>query len=299
MTPSDEPAQPPGEPPSRRGRPPEPVGEDVGATHRAWLEPVRSRLFSSGLTLDELVSRSGYSKARLSELLRGKGYYPGWEITYSVVRALDIPVWPLRRLWTAAAREANKNPTWIENRIRDVQPLGPEEQPLAHAGFTDAMTEPYTAYARAFLQSDHRARWVVAETFDILWLTWDEAIASPNAPRHAWRLLRSRVMFRADQRPDGRPDLRVAAFSTAAQAHIGDLEARLAHIERQAAFFDAITRLPQDQLDVIVLRHLCGIPADDVSGVLGLSPAITHTIDHHARGALEATYHNPGVINPQ
>jgi transcriptional regulator with XRE-family HTH domain len=299
MTPTAVPEQPSGEPPSRRGRPPESIGEEVGATHRAWLEPVRSRLFASGLTLDELVSRSGYSKARLSELLRGKGYYPGWEITYSVVRALDLPVWPLCRLWTAAAREANKNPVWIERRIRDVQPLGPEERPVAHQGFTEAMTGLYTAYARAFLQSDHRARWVVAETFDILWLTWDEAVASPNTPRHAWRLLRSRVMFRADQRPDGRPDLRAAAFATVAQDRINDLDARLAHIERQAGFFDAITRLPRDQLDVIVLRYLCGIHPDVIPGILGLSPAITHTVDHHARGALEGTYDNPGVITPQ
>ncbi|MFG2793410.1 hypothetical protein [Streptomyces sp. NPDC048419] len=67
-----------------------------------------------------------------------------------MVRALDIPVWPVRRLWTAAAREANKNPNWIKNRIHDVQPLGSEERPVAHEGFTKAMTHPYTAYARAF-----------------------------------------------------------------------------------------------------------------------------------------------------
>jgi DNA-directed RNA polymerase specialized sigma24 family protein len=255
-----------------------------------WLESVRSRLFASDLTLDCLASRSGYSKTRLSELVRGEGYYPRWEITYSVARALDVPVWPLRRLWSAAAREANKNPTWIESCIRDVQPLGPEERPVAQQGFTEAMSEPYTTYARAFLQSDVRARWVVRETFDILRLTWDDAVASPNTPRHAWCLLRSRVMFRADQRPDGRPDLRAAAFSTVAQSRIDDLEARLAHIDEYAGFFDAITRLPPDQLDVIVLRYLCGVSPDAIPGIVGLSPAFTHTIDHHARGALEGIY---------
>ncbi|MEV4975382.1 helix-turn-helix domain-containing protein [Streptomyces scopuliridis] len=301
MTPFTVPEQPDGEPPSRRGRKPESIWEKAGASHRAWLEPVRSRLFASGLTLDDLVNRSGYSKTRISELLRGKGYYPGWEITYSVVRALDIPVFPLRRLWTAAAREADKDTAWIESRIHEVQPLQPEQPPLAHQGFTETMREPYTAYARALLQSDQRAAWVVAEVFDILWLGWDEATTSPDVRRHAWRLLRSRVMLRAHHHPDGHPDLRAAAFFTVAQSRIDDLTARFAQIGEMSDFFDGIGRLPQDQFDIAVLRYLCGICLHAVPDVVGLSPALTHAMDHHARGALENTYHrhdDPGVITP-
>ncbi|GGS40395.1 XRE family transcriptional regulator [Streptomyces griseoviridis] len=287
MKPSQTPDRSEGDPPGRRGRPPEPICETAGAAHRSWLEPVRSRLEASGLTLDDLVSRSGYSKTRLSELLRGKGYYPGWEITYSVVRALDIPVGPLRRLWTAAAVEARKDTAWIRSRILDVQPPGPEHQPVAHLGLTQAMWRPYTAYAQAFLQTERRARQVVAETFDILWLTWDEATGSPDTPRHAWQLLRSRVLARAPRRPDGRPDLRAAAFSTAVLADLPDLADRLARVDVLARFFDAIAGLPPDQMDVIVLRYLCATDPDAVPGVVGLSPAVTHTLDHHARGALD------------
>jgi DNA-directed RNA polymerase specialized sigma24 family protein len=284
------PDQPGEDPPSRRGRPPEPICESAGTAHRTWLEPVRTRLTSSGLTLDDLVSRSGYSKTRLSELLRGKGYYPGWEITYSVVRALDIPVSPVCRLWKAAAVEAEKDTVWIKNGIRDVQLPGPEEQPVAHLAFTQAMWQPYTAYAQAFLQSDRRAQQVVAETFDILWLTWDEATASPDTPRHAWLLLRLRVLARTPQRPGGRPDLRAAAFLAGCQAGIGDLAERLARVGVLARFFDTITRLPPDQMDVTVLRYLCGIPPDALPGIVGLSEAVTHTLDHHARGALNELF---------
>lgn len=289
--PGEEPShsQPGEDPPSRRGRPPEPICDTASVTHRTWLESVRSRLAASGLTLDDLVSRSGYSKTRLSELLRGKGYYPGWEITYSVVKALDIPPWPVRRLWTAAAREARKTPAWIENGIHAVQPLGPEEPPIAHLGFTQAMRRPYTAYARAFLQADQRAHYVVAETFDILWLNWDKATTSPDTPRHAWLLLRSQVMSRAAHH-QGHPDLRAAAFHTASQATFTDFAARMAHIDKLAGFFDAIARLPQDQMDVTVLRHLCGVHPDAVPGIVGLSPVLTHTLDHHARGALNGLY---------
>lgn len=289
MKPPPVPAQPGGDPPSRRGRPAEPICETAGAAHRTWLEPLRSRLTESGLTLDDLVSRSGYSKTRLSELLRGKGYYPGWQITYTVVRALDIPAVPIRRLWAAAAVEAAKDADWITSRLRDVQLSVREEPPVAHLGLTQAMWRHYTAYATAFLQSGQRAQQVVTETFDILWLTWDEATTSPDTSRHAWQLLRKRVLARVPQRPGGRPDLRAAAFDTAAQTVPG-LAEQLASIERLAGFFDMIACLPPDQMDVTVLRYLCGIHESAVPGIVGLSPAITHTLDHHARWALKGLY---------
>ncbi|MFD0287648.1 RNA polymerase sigma factor [Streptomyces lutosisoli] len=295
--------QPSRDEPARRGRKSEPVSDKAGPCHHAWLKPLRGRISASGLTLDQLVSLTGYSKTRISTLLRGAEYYPGWEITYSVVHALDLPVWPLRRLWTAGAREADKDQAWIEERIHAVRPLQPEQPPLAHQAFTEAMREPYTAYARALLHSDRRAHWVVAETFDILWLDWDDAVASPDVRRHAWRLLRSRVMLRAHRNRDGHPDLRPAAFTTVAQSLIGDLAARFAEISALAAFFDAVGRLPQDQFDVVVLRYLCGLDAAAVHTVLGLSAARTHAIDHHARGALESIHRSddddPGVINPK
>ncbi|MFF5004924.1 XRE family transcriptional regulator [Streptomyces phaeochromogenes] len=285
----------------RRGRKSDPVSDKAGPCHQAWLHPVRGRISASGLTLDQLVSLTGYSKTRISTLLRGAEYYPGWEITYSVVHALDLPVWPLRRLWTAGAREADKDQAWIEERIHEVRPLEPEVPPLAHQAFTEAMREPYTAYARALLHSDRRACWVVAEAFDILWLDWDEAVASPDVRRHAWRLLRSRVMLRAHRHGGGHPDLRPAAFTTVAQDLIGDLTARFAEISALAGFFDAVGRLPADQFDVVVLRYLCGLDVQALHTVLGLSAARTHALDHHARGALESSHRpddTPGVINP-
>ncbi|MEU7088104.1 helix-turn-helix domain-containing protein [Streptomyces achromogenes] len=278
-----------GEPPSRKGRPPGPICDTVGVTHRTWLEQVRRRLAASGLTLDDLVSRSGYSKTRLSELLRGKGYYPGWAMTYSVVKVLDIPPWPLRRLWTAAAREAEKKDTWIADGIHAVPTLGPEEPPIAHRAFKQAMGRPYTAYAQAFLQTEARAHRVVAETFDILWLTWNEATRSSNTPRHAWNLLRAKVMERAETH-DGYPDLRAAALRTTAVAQAADPDECLARTAQMVSFFEAVSRLPDDQMDVTVLRFLCHVDKDAVPGIIGLPPAITHSLTRHARGALHGLY---------
>ncbi|MGW7263285.1 XRE family transcriptional regulator [Streptomyces sp. NPDC054842] len=272
----------------RRGRKPAPIADTAGLSHRAWLEPVRGFLFASGLTLDDLVERSGYSKTRISELLRGNGYYPAWEITFSVIRALGLPVQPMRRLWTAAAREADKDPAWISHCIQQVA-LQSEPPPLAHQAFAEAVADTYTAYASAFLLTDHRARWVVAETLDILWLCWSEAATSENIRRYAWRLLRSRVMARAHRHPDDTPDLRAAVFSTA-EVHDA-VPGHLVVLSELLDLFDAIGRLPHDQMDVAVLHHLCATPLEEIPDIVGLSPALTHAVDHHARAALEHLLH--------
>ncbi|WP_328499708.1 XRE family transcriptional regulator [Streptomyces sp. NBC_00457] len=286
-----------GEPPppeayGKRGRKPAPISEDAGLSHRAWLEPVRGFLFASGLTLGDLVDRSGYSKTRISELLRGNGYYPAWEITFSVIRALGLPVQPMRRLWSAAAREAEKPPGWIAQCIEQVA-VQPEAPPIAHQAFTEAVADTYTAYARAFLLTEHRARWVVAETFDILWLCWSQAATSENINRYAWHLLRSRVMARAHRRPDGAPDLRTAVFSTA-EVHDAAPD-HLVVLSELVDLFDAIGRLPHDQMDVAVLRYLCEMPDHQIPDILGLSPAIARAVDHHARAALECLLSPPST----
>lgn len=275
-----------GDPVPKRGRKPAPISKNAGLSHRAWLESVRHTLSASGLTLNELSDRSGYSKTRISELLRGNGYYPPWEITFSVVRALGLPAPPMRRLWSAAAREAHKEDDWIHHCIDQVL-LEPEDPPIAHQGFTDTMRTPYTDYARVFLLTEHRARWVVAETFDILWLRWADATTSSDTRHYAWRLLRSRVMARAQRHADGRPDLRAAAFSTR-DAHTADPGSTFCEIGHMLDLFDAIARLPHNQMDVAVLRYLCGMDCDAVSDILSLSPAITRAMDHHARATLES-----------
>ncbi|WP_037873355.1 RNA polymerase sigma factor [Streptomyces sp. NRRL S-37] len=282
--PSSDAAQPP--PHSvRRGRPPAPISPEVGPLHRAWLEPVRNVHRTSGLTLDDLVDRSGYSKTRISELLRGNGYYPAWEITFSVIRALDIPTEPMRRLWTAAAREARKGPEWIRQCIEQVAHEA-EGPPLPYQAFTETMRHPYLEYARAFLLTDRRAQGVVAEANDILWLSWNEATASANLNRYAWLLLRSRVMLRAP-RHEGHPDLRAAVFSTR-EIRTRQDPGHMIALSELVDLFDAISRLPDDQMDVAVLHYLCGIPDQRIPHVLGLSPAIAHAVDHHARATVEA-----------
>ncbi|WP_329345382.1 XRE family transcriptional regulator [Streptomyces microflavus] len=288
------------EEPARRGRKAEPVSSNAGPCHQAWLASLRGRFTDSGYTLDELADLTGFSKTRLSVLLRGEESYPSWNLTYCVIRALGIPVTPGRRLWSVGAQEAKKTPAWIERRIHEVRPLDPETPPLALKALREAMRDPYTRYTRALLQSQ-RADWLVLETFDLLWLDWDTATSSPDVRRYAWELLRGRVWRRALRNTEGQLDLRQAAFSTVGQSRIEDPEDCFAEISEISAFFELLGHLQPDQIDIVVLRYLCGLGTGDLPNVVGLSPAAVHTLDHHARGALQRLHHrhdDPGATAP-
>lgn len=281
--------QPEGEPPSRPGRKLGPVAPEVGVAHRAWLEPVRNCFLASGMTVGDLSERTNYAKSKISELLRGTGLYPRWEITCSVLVELGIPTPPVLRLWATAAVEANKRRDWIDAqkavaRKAAVDPL-PDLPPVDHRGFTQLNGRRYTLYARVFLADAEQAEQVVTETFDILWLRWGEALASPDIRRYGWRVLRQSVMARTPCTGDGRPDLRAAGFSTEVLRRTPP-EGQLAQIEESMRLFHAVGALPDQQLDVAVLKHLRGLADDAVADVLGVPLASVLHADRYARRRL-------------
>lgn len=304
-----------GAPAGKPGRKLGPIAEGVGRAHRAWLEPLRIRFLASGLTIGELSDRSGWAKSKISELLRGTGRYPRWEITYGLLDVLDVPTWPMRRLWMAAALEARKKPDWIDGCIQsrrhqqgpnqpgpNQQPphhrnpgaalsAGPAVPPLEHQAFTELNRAAYRAYARLFV-SEEEAREVVAETFDVLWFRWDEALASADVVPFAWSVLRGSVMARACH-TDGCPELARTAFDTVALSLLSTPAARFAQIEESMSLFKAISRLPAHQLDVMVLTYLRGMDHAAVADVLGVPIASVHTADRYARKTLTAALTPP------
>ncbi|WP_405894548.1 RNA polymerase subunit sigma [Streptomyces sp. NBC_00104] len=293
-----------GAPTGRPGRKLGPIAEGVGRAHRAWLEPLRIRFLASGLTIGELSDRSGWAKSKISELLRGTGRYPRWEITYGLLDVLDVPTWPMRRLWMAAALEARKKPDWIDGCIQsrqNPQSQNPQSQnpqrgaalstgsavpPLEHQAFTQLNRAAYLAYARLFV-GEAEAREVVTETFDVLWFRWAEALASSDVVPFAWSVLRGSVMARACH-TDGCPELARTAFDTVALSLVSTPAARFAQIEESMSLFKAISRLPAHQLDVMVLTYLRGMDHAAVADVLGVPIASVHTADRYARKTLSA-----------
>ncbi|MFE4023944.1 sigma-70 family RNA polymerase sigma factor [Streptomyces sp. NPDC059101] len=274
---------------TRPGRKLGPITENVGSAHRAWLEPMRDSYLKSGLTMSELSGRVRFAKSKISELLRGAGLYPRWEMLQSVSIELRIPQGPLQRLWRQGAFEGQKSKEWVERSSgKTALTMSPPVPPLDHRAFRELMETQYTLYAQVFLNDDQRDA-VVSDVFDILWLRWNEALSSPALRLYAWRVLRTNVMSRTPH-IDGRPSFATAAFDTVALQSLAeaDHDARAAQIEETLELFKAMSRLPDHQLDVMVLRHLCGMPPEEASDLLGVPVATVRSDERHALHFLES-----------
>ncbi|MEU5404301.1 helix-turn-helix domain-containing protein [Streptomyces sp. NPDC005963] len=263
-----------------------PIIDGVGVSHRAWLQVLRERYFVSGLTIAALARQAGWSKSKTSELLRGTGLYPTWELTHSLAHVLGLPTRPMQLLWREAAADAGKKQDWIEGCIgKVVVATGERRPPLEYRAFTELCRPSYTAYSKAFLPTGAEARRAVAEALVILWVRWDEALVSSGVPQFAWPILRWSVMARAPH-TDGRPELASAAFDTVALARADGSAAMYQQFEESLSLFRAICRLPDLELDVTVLAHLRGMDPGTVADLLGLPPALITLTDDRAQRAL-------------
>jgi DNA-directed RNA polymerase specialized sigma24 family protein len=292
--PVEPPVPPPAKPaPARPGRKLGPIAQNVGSAHRAWLTPMREKYFASGLTLSDLSALVLLAKSKLSELLRGTGLYPRWEIIHALARHLDIPASPLYRLWRQAALEAHRSREWVE-RSSDKSALTATcaVPPLDHRAFRELMEDGYFRYAHAFLPDPDQCEAAVSDTFDILWLCWNQALASENIQRYAWAVLRATVMSRT-LHLDGRPELTEAAFDTVALQNLDAGDDRTAQLAESLELFKAVSRLPDQQLDVFVLRRMCGIPCEDTADLLGVPLATVRSDERHAEHFLESVLCHP------
>lgn len=293
MTTPTEPPVPPGRPaPARPGRKLGPIADNVGSAHRAWLDPMRTAYQASGLTLNELSGRVRFAKSKISELLRGVGLYPRWEIVLRLALELGMPNWPLYRLWSQAALETHKSSDWINGCTDRITLTATHTNPpLEHRAFRELVENDYTLYAQVFLDDDQRDNAIDA-TFNQLWLSWNEALASHDTRRYAWNVLRTTVMARTPHR-DGRPELGAAAFDTVALQNLTDPADYASELTETLELFTAISRLPDRQLDVIVLGRLCGFTHEATSALLGTSLAIIRSDERHATRFLDSVIPPP------
>ncbi|MGA5492582.1 sigma-70 family RNA polymerase sigma factor [Streptomyces pseudogriseolus] len=293
-TPTEPPVPPDRSAPARPGRKLGPIAENVGSAHRAWLDPMRTAYLASGLTLNELSGRVRFAKSKISELLRGVGLYPRWEIVLLLALELGMPNWPLYRLWSQAAVEAHKSSEWINGCTdRTTVTATHTTPPLDHGAFRELVESDYTLYAQVFLDDDQRDE-AVAAAFDRLWLSWNEALASHDIRRYAWNVLRATVMARTPHR-DGRPELGSAAFDAVILQNLTDPADYANELTETLELFTAISRLPDRQLDVIVLRRLCGFTHEAASALLGTSLATIRSDERHATRFLDSVIPPPST----
>ncbi|MET9483289.1 sigma-70 family RNA polymerase sigma factor [Streptomyces sp. NPDC006638] len=217
--------------------------------------------------MSQLGNQLPLSKSKVSELMSGR-MYPRWEILYPLATALGMPYAPLFRLWRQAALETqNRSHTWVKGSSLGVTVTTPAPAPpLDHLAFRNLTEDGYHRYSEVFLP-DERGDLAVIDTFDQLWLSWPRALSSPDARRFAWKILRATIMSRTPHL-DGRPEFSEAAFDTVTMRTLTDEAERMEHFAETQALFKAMSRLPDNQLDVMVLRWLCGMPTQTVCDLL-------------------------------
>ncbi|MFF3639363.1 sigma factor-like helix-turn-helix DNA-binding protein [Streptomyces sp. NPDC002250] len=248
---------------------------------------------SSGLTMSRLGEALYISNSKISELLSGK-LYPRWELLYDVAVALDVSVWPLYRLWRQAALEMqNKSRAWIEksSAARGTMMATRATPPMELSAFREITEGGYRLYAGVFLLTGSCDA-ALEETYDQLWLSWDQALASHDTRRYAFTVLRTAVMARTPH-IDGRPEFSEAAFDTIALQNATDAGEAAEQVAETMALFKAMSRLPDNQLDVMVLRVLHGMTHEDVSHFLGQPLPKVRSDERHAIRFLEDTLSPP------
>ncbi|SEB32166.1 DNA-directed RNA polymerase specialized sigma subunit, sigma24 family [Streptomyces misionensis] len=286
-TPFESPAPPPpGLAPVRPGRKLGPIADRVGSSHRAWLEPTRCSYITSGRTLSDLSEHVLLAKSKLSELLRGVGHYPRWEVVHRLSIELGIPNWPLYRLWRQGALDIGKSKEWIDRSSENTGAVPPGDQPLEHSGLRFMMEDDYRCYAAAFLAAGPCDD-AIEDTFAILWLSWEDALASPDIRRYAWNILRATVLAKATYR-DNLPELENAAFDTVAMYTHRSETGRITQLTESLELYKAISKLPPAQLDVMVLRYLCGASEERTSHLLGVPLAVVRSDERHAHRFLHS-----------
>ncbi len=61
------------------------------------------------------------------------------------------------------------------------------------------------------------------------------------------------------------------------------------HFERSEGLRQAMSALPDDQREVLVLRHISGLSPLEIAGLLGKTEGSIHGLHHRGRGTLRAT----------
>ncbi|MFH9712860.1 hypothetical protein ACH4MW_36845 [Streptomyces luteogriseus] len=78
------------------------------------------------------------------------------------------------------------------------------------------------------------------------------------------------------------------AFSTAAAHRSKDLDELWIQVQETGSLLRTISQLPDNLADHTVLRYLCGIPMEEIPGILGVAPALCRQFDREGRRMIEA-----------
>ena len=135
------------------------------------------------------------------------------------------------------------------------------------------------AYVRSIVRDPHAAEDITQNVFAKL-MKAIHKYERRNVPFAAWIIRVARNM--------ALDHMRAARQIPVEEVRTSDEGGELVGFDRAQSIRDALQRLPHDQREVLVLRHVAGLSPGEIAERLGKTEASIHGLHHRGRGALRA-----------
>jgi RNA polymerase sigma factor (sigma-70 family) len=158
---------------------------------------------------------------------------------------------------------------------------------LTFEAFHDTYHKQWLRYAHLHAGTRSAAIEIVQQTSLQLVAAWPHALRQESVPHYAWTVLKEQLAgwLPAHGRPVALTE--TAAFDAVSRA-LRDFQEGVAVLEEKIGLFSAISRLPERQRDVIVLRYAIGYDNGQVAELLGLRESTVRSHVSHAKRKLAA-----------
>jgi RNA polymerase sigma-70 factor (ECF subfamily) len=135
------------------------------------------------------------------------------------------------------------------------------------------------AYVRSIVRDPHAAEDITQNVFAKL-MKAIHKYERRNVPFAAWIIRVARNVALDHIRASRQIPLAELRTSDEGYEQVG--------FERALSLLEAVARLPDDQREVLVLRHVAGLSPGEIAERLGKTEASIHGLHHRGRGALRA-----------
>jgi RNA polymerase sigma factor (sigma-70 family) len=168
-----------------------------------------------------------------------------------------------------------------------VDEAGAQSRQLTFDAFHQYHHKPWLRFTQIHVGGRRSAEAVVDAACRELLRNWEHVLRQPSVPAYAWAVLKDHVA-RWLREHDLEPALPgTAAFhATVRRLRLYEPKDEFAVLEGALALYTAISRLPERQYDVIVLRFVLGVSDEDIAGYLGSGVGTVHSHIRHAKRRL-------------
>jgi RNA polymerase sigma-70 factor (ECF subfamily) len=159
-------------------------------------------------------------------------------------------------------------------------------------GFYTYHHKLWLRYASLQVGSRITATRILDDVHDQLVQDWDVVLRQESVPAYAWTVLKDHlaVWLAEHDREPVLPD--TAAFHAAVRKILlREMQDEFAVLESELGLYTAISRLPENQCDVIVLRYVLGVGDEDIAAYLGTTEATVRSHIRHAKDRLARHMH--------